>query len=259
MPELSELAEDLRHDLSTVAWPEPVAVRRAGDRRTRRTRLVAVAMGAAVALVGGLVVSATGSGTGLPAGTPSPTLSPSSPWSRVLEPVDLGYGFRTISATNDLPPAGTGPMGSCESHALPAAEDSGPIVKAGYRRPDGGEVTEWLVEYRPGSAWAGIRDELRKRVTDECPHEYAVIANSIGLGDQSLLIQDRSGFTPSAGAYEAFVAQDDYLVWVRVEVQLPGVSAVDYAIHVATAAAARVHCVFHPSGICPAATRSVTR
>jgi hypothetical protein len=200
---------------------------------------------AAVVTVGGLVSTGIAGGPGAPSASstrnPSTVTATGHP-QRVLSPEELGYGFRSIAPTFDPPAAGVGPMGSCRYSTLPAAEDSGQLTMSGYRRPAGGEVTEWVVGYRPGSAIAGIRDEITQRVANECRASYAMIDGALGVGEASVLIQDRSGAIPLAGPYEVFLAAYDFLIWLRVDVDLPGMDGADYARHLAGLAAHRLGC-----------------
>ncbi len=250
MADLAGCADSLRHDLATVPGPDPRQVRRAGGRRTALIRLGVAALVAALVLAGGLVSGLAMRPPALSAAPPTPAVvvPPTGVRRLLLTPADLGYGFRSIAPTFEPPAAGAGPLGSCHYSTLPAAVYSGQITIAGYRRPGGGEVTEWLVDYRPGGAIIGIRDEIRERVDnpDECGSDYRLIAGTLDVGDASILLAELTGPTPPAdaavGTYEAFVAQDDYLIWVRVAVDLPGVAGAEYARQVAGKAAARVRC-----------------
>jgi hypothetical protein len=255
MPDLlSGYTEALDDDLATVRWPDADAVRTRGRQRRRRTQV------GLVALTVGLVAAVAATAAVRPAGRPIPREPLASPaqaaptpgcpsigcirWTAaLLGPDDVGYSMAMtgISAA----PLTSSRLGSCPDSA-PLGSGYGDATGVRMLRPGGGQFDESITAYQPGHAATAITEDLAQRLAGPCHGSYEQVGTDSG-GRPTAVLRDRTAPLP---AYEVFLAQDGFLIWLRVQLPITGVDLAAVALDLGVKAAARLHCQVSTPGAC---------
>lgn len=241
MPDLDQLADALRADISRQSWPQALDIRAAGERRRRRTRLAvsgstvvgvaAVAVSAVLLVPGGVPAAGpSGAASSVLSSAPSPSMPPSVVATGVPAP------DATLLTADDVAPLFTGvqpiggpyapnPFVGCGIDLLPGPDQ--PVAAAGTGFVGGVMVGgESVLRFEPGAAGRAL--SAIDAFASGCAGFTRADLTSLTGGDGGILLTSTAGgiVVPEAAhgvalAY-TIVRYGDYLVWITLIVQTPG-------------------------------------